>query len=122
MKNNFNLKTFLAEGKLLKEEQEFDKWSYNNDHDMEIVFNTFPSNPEGLLYDNDEEEEFTKADFWKTDVTKPIHGTEVEQGYLLDVLYADKNSDGTWEFIWDAGNISGFIEDEDFKFVPKSEL
>jgi len=122
MKNNFNLKTFLAEGKLLKEEQEFDKWSYNNDHDMEIVFNTFPSNPEGLLYDNDEEEEFTKADFWKTDVTKPGHGTEVEQGYLLDVLYADKNSDGTWEFIWDAGNISGFIEDEDFKFVPKSEL
>jgi hypothetical protein len=122
MENTFNLKSFLAEGKLLKEQQNFNKWSHNDNYGMEIVFKPFPSNPEGLLHDNEGEEDFTKANFWETDITKPDHGTKVEQGYIEDILYASKNDDGTWEFTWDAGNISGFIEGEDFEFIPEGEL
>ena len=121
MENNFNLKKFLAEGKMLKEEQNFDKWDYNNNHGVEIVFNPTPGNPDGPLYDPERGEDLLpKKNFWQEVVFEFMD--QIEQGFLGDVLYATKNSDGTWEFEWDAGGTSGFIEGEDFEFISKDEL
>jgi hypothetical protein len=106
---------------IITENVDFNKWSYNNNHGMEIVFNPTPGNPDGSLYDPEREEDLpSKKNFWQEVVFKFMD--QIEQGFLGEVLYATKNSNGTWEFEWDAGSTSGFIEGEDFKFVPEEEL
>ena len=130
MENNFNLKKFLAEGKMLKEEQNFDKWAHNDTHGVEVVWKPFPANPDEILTQHDEEylipgdpesENFTKASFWENDIYKM---DKIKQGYYEpgDVIYASKLPNGTWLITWDSGKISGFNEGEDFEFIPESEL
>jgi len=127
---NFDFKKYLAEGKLLKEEQNFDKWDYDNNHGVDIVFKPSPANPDEILTQHDEEyldpndpesENFTKASFWSIDIPKY---SKVDQGYYDEggIIYASKLPNGTWIFTWDSGEISGFVEGEDFEFVPESEL
>ena len=112
-----------------------DKWAYNDDHGVDIVFKSSPSNPNEMLtqhdeeyIDNDEEyidnegegETFTKEFFWENDV---IEFDRIHQGYNSGgVLYANKLPNETWIFMWDSGEISGFKEELDFKFIPKKEL
>lgn len=124
---DFNLQKFLIENKmtrnskLLSENVDFNKWSYNDNHGMEIVFNPTPGNPDGPLYDPERGEDLPpKKNFWQEVVFKFMDQTK--QGFLADALYAIKNPNGTWEFEWDAGSTSGFIEGEDFKFVSEEEL
>ena len=38
------------------------------------------------------------------------------------VIQADKLPDETWNFRWDSGEISGFIEGEDFNFISEDKL
>jgi hypothetical protein len=124
--NDFNLKKFLIENKitrnsqLLSENVDFNKWSNNNTHDMEIVFNPAPRDPESLLYDNEDEEDLTKQDFWESDVYGSF--ILINQGYISEIITAVKLKNGTWNFSWDVGDIDGFIEGEDFNFVPLNEI
>jgi len=109
----------------LNENVDFSNWSYSDDHGVGIVFKLSPANPNSTLTDVDEEEEVTKESFWETDLKRY---SRIPQGLYADEVnesgpvYANKLPNGTWEFIWDAGDISGFVEGEDFDFVSKEEL
>jgi hypothetical protein len=113
------------------EMNEFNEWSYNNDHGVDIVFKFSPSDPNEMLTQYDEEyldpndpesNNFTKASFWESDIINQYD--KIPQGYYDEggVTYASKLSNGTWMFTWDSGEISGFKEGLDFKFIPKEEL
>ena len=125
---DFNLKKFLIENKmtrnsrLLSENVDFNKWTHNDTHGVEVVFKSSPDNPDGMLTQHDEEyldpndpesKNFTKASFWSNDISDYD-----ESG----VIYASKLPNGTWILTWDSGEISGFVEGEDFEFVPEEEL
>ena len=133
---DFDLKKFLIENKitrnskLLAENVNFNTWAHNDTHGVEVVFKPSPANPNGMLTqqddeyldpDNPESENFTKASFWKNDVSRM---DKVEQGYYEPggVIYANKEPNGTWILTWDSGEISGFVEGEDFEFIPENEL
>jgi len=119
----------LKEGQLIKESN-FDKWYWSDNHGMDIVFKSSPANPSGMLTQHDEEYldsndpesvNFTKENFWKTNI---INYLKIPQGFYDEggVIKADKLPDGTWNFMWDSGEISGFVEGEDFDFIPEEEL
>ena len=114
----------------INENADFNKWDWENNHGMDIVFKFSPANPNEILTQHDEEyldpdnpesENFTKAYFWKNDISKE---SQIDQGYYDEggVVLAKKLPNGTWKLIWDSGIISGFKEGEDFEFVPKNEL
>ena len=113
----------------LNEESNFDTWRWNDNHGMDIVFKSSPANPSSMLTQHDpeyldgspESETFTKEDYWKNDIMK---FQKIPQGFYDEggVIKADKLSDGTWNFRWDSGEISGFVEGEDFDFIPEEEL
>jgi hypothetical protein len=115
------------------EMNEFNEWSYNNDHGVDIVFKFSPSDPNEMLTQYDEEyldpndpesNNFTKASFWESDIINQYD--KIPQGYYDydggGVTYANKLPNGTWMLTWDSGEISGFKEGLDFKFIPKEEL
>lgn len=117
--------------KILKEEQEGNrkidrtKWYWDNNGGVEIFFKSFPSNPNELLTQHDEEylddpATFTKESFWETDILNPRRFKKSSHAgyYISEVVDASKESDGTWRFVWDSGDISGFKEGEDFDFLP----
>ena len=74
-------------------------------------FDTFkwknqPLNPNAKLEDLENADTVSKGDFWKSDIignedSTPSYGGE---------------DNGVWTFVWDSGEISGFIEGEDFTF------
>jgi len=65
-----------------------------------------PLYPNEKLLDHNVAEQFTKEKFWDS------HGTskygELISGYV--------GPDGTWRFEWEYGDVSGFVEGEDFIF------
>jgi hypothetical protein len=134
MNNNFDLKQFLAEGKLLKEYQEnITDWAYNDTHDLAIHFNQSPKNPqeklEKFFMDEDMDKYpdkpqiITKDEFW-----------EYESGDMVSnhrdsykPSYADKETNGTWTITWEdefdtQTMVKGFLEGEDFYFVSEDDL
>ena len=115
---------------LLNEAVDFNDWYWDNNHGMNILFKAFPANPNDILTQHDEEyidpsnpesKNFTKESFWKTDV---MDSPKTSQGfYDFNIpTNANKLPNGTWNILWDSGEISGFVEGEDFEFVPKGEL
>lgn len=85
--------------------QEQQRWSYK---DGEITW-LQPTNPENTLLDEEEGEIFTKGEFYENDILgRPSEDTQP--------IYGIKEENGTWSFSWDSGNISGFVEGEDFEF------
>ena len=100
----FNKPDKLGESQL----SEIKKFTYENDFNFK--WKSQPANPQSILTDIDSGEEFTKEEFWKSDII----GTNLE-----DVLpdYGNENPDGTWTLDFDADSeISGFVEGEDFTF------
>ena len=67
-----------------------------------------PQNPDDMLMDYDEGEEITKASFWETDIRNRSKEDTIPN-------YAQEEN-GKWRFQWDAGDIGGFVEGEDFTF------
>jgi hypothetical protein len=115
---------------LLNEAVDFNDWYWDNNHGMNILFKTTPANPNDILTQHDEEyidpndpksKNFTKEDFWKTDV---MDSPKTSQGFYDFTIptKANKLPNGTWNFLWDSGEISGFVEGEDFEFVPEGKL
>jgi hypothetical protein len=100
----------ITEGQFQKKMEEVSSTSNSltyKDPELEgFTWNAQPAHPEDILFDHDEEEEFSKADFWKYNDTS-------EQGRPT---YGNIEDDGKWRFQWDAGDISGFVEGEDFTF------
>jgi len=82
------------------------KWDYN---DGEIKWSDSPKQPEDTLYDYEENETLTKSEFWNTDIKNR------EYEYTQPAYGFEKN--GKWTFIWDSGEIGGFVEGEDFEFI-----
>jgi len=80
---------------------------------IKINYDTFkwkesPQNPNAILMDYDEGEEITKAEFWENDIIgRPAEDTIPD--------YAQETN-GEWRFQWGTGDVSGFIEGEDFDF------
>jgi hypothetical protein len=66
-----------------------------------------PANPESMLTDTESGEEFSKGEYWKSDII----GTDPSNVYPA---YGNENLDGTWTLTFDEGEISGFVEGEDF--------
>ncbi len=61
-----------------------------------------------MLMDYDEGERITKAEFWENDIIgRPAEDTIPD--------YAQEEN-GKWRFEWGTGDVSGFIEGEDFTF------
>jgi hypothetical protein len=58
------------------------------------------------LLDHEGERQFTKGEFWQS------HGTS-KYGKLIS---GHIGPDGTWRFEWEYGDVSGFVEGEDFTF------
>jgi hypothetical protein len=74
-------------------------------------FDTFqwkkaPANPDAQLEDLENGGTVSKGEFWKSDIT----GRDVEDS---KPSYGGEDN-GVWTFSWDSGELSGFIEGEDF--------
>jgi len=65
-----------------------------------------PKKPNSILMDYDEGETLTKEEFWTN------NDLEKED----TPVYGQKDNNGIWRFQWEAGDIGGFIEGEDFDF------
>jgi hypothetical protein len=82
----------------------------NNCYDSR--WNTFqwksaPKKPNDLLIDYDDEDEIlTKEKFWANN----------DIGDDSIPIYGQRDNNGVWRFQWDAGDVGGFIEGEDFNF------
>ena len=70
-----------------------------------------PANPKARLEDLENEDTLSKEDFWKSDIIGNDDSTP---------LYGSENN-GVWTFSWDVGEISGFIEGEDFTLSNLNE-
>jgi hypothetical protein len=66
-----------------------------------------PANPKSMLTDTESGEEFSKGEYWKSDII----GTDPSNVYPA---YGNENPDGTWTLTFDEGEFSGFVEGEDF--------
>jgi hypothetical protein len=127
--DNFNLKDFLVENKMTRNSKLLseikiypstmgpsakevgidDEFHYKDNH---IEWNKFPYFPEDTLYDYENDEEYTKAEFWDTDIKPYDYQFQPDSGY---------KENGTWTFGFDGHEISGFVDGLDFKF-KKGEL
>lgn len=81
------------------------------DHHDDPRWDTFrwkntPKNPNDTLMDYDEGETLTKEEFWANN----------DVGDDDTPVYGQKNNNGIWRFQWEAGDVGGFIEGEDFDF------
>jgi len=90
-----------SQSKLLKENlgpDGFDTFSWNDT----------PTNPDAQLEDLENGGTMSKGEFWRSDIT----GRDPE--YSTPSYGGEDN--GVWTFSWDSGEVSGFIEGEDFTF------
>jgi hypothetical protein len=109
--DNFDASKWLVENKItfqsrLNENKtlgpyDFDTFKWKNQ----------PSNPNAKLEDLENEDTVSKGDFWKSDIigndsSTPTYGSE---------------NNGVWTFTWESGEISGFIEGEDFTLSNLNE-
>jgi len=109
--DNFNASKWLVENKItfqsrLNENKtlgpyDFDTFKWKNQ----------PSNPNAKLEDLEAGDTLSKGDFWKSDIigndsSTPSYGSE---------------NNGVWTFAWESGEISGFIEGEDFTLSNLNE-
>ena len=109
--DNFDASKWLVENKItfqsrLNENKtlgpyDFDTFKWKNQ----------PSNPNAKLEDLENEDTVSKGDFWKSDIignedSTPTYGSE---------------NNGVWTFTWESGEISGFIEGEDFTLNTLNE-
>jgi hypothetical protein len=65
-----------------------------------------PKKSNDILMDYDEGETLTKEKFWANN--------DVENDDIP--VYGQKDNNGIWRFQWEAGDVGGFIEGEDFDF------
>jgi hypothetical protein len=72
-----------------------------------------PAHPGDMVRDEEEGDYLTKDEFWRHNVTGLGDGSHPNQGRQLP--------DGTWVFYWDAGEMSGFVEGEDFTYSNKEK-
>ena len=98
--NIINEESRLNENKTLGPD-DFDTFKWKNQ----------PSNPNAKLEDLENEDTVSKGDFWKSDIigndsSTPTYGSE---------------NNGVWTFAWESGEISGFIEGEDFTLNTLNE-
>lgn len=88
-------------------ENEINQFDYNDMYGFK--WNKRPQNPNDMLFSYDDEEEFSKGEFWDSDDIANQSEDDLP-------AYGRKEPDGTWRFEWDAGDIGGFVEGEDFTF------
>jgi hypothetical protein len=81
--------------------------SFTPEDDINFKWKNQPLNPESMLTDTESGEEFTKEEFWKSDII----GTDPSNVFPT---YGSEDLDGTWTLTFDEGEISGFVEGEDF--------
>jgi len=82
-----------------------DKDSFGPDNNFQ--WQPSPAHPEDMVKDEEEGDTLTKAEFWKYNIT----GLDPEETIPS---YGEKLPDGTWYLTFDAGEISGFVEGDDF--------
>lgn len=105
--NNFDLKKYLVENKLTAGSRLNENKLFTPEDDINFKWKNQPANPKGMLTDTKSGEKFTKEEFWESDII----GTDPS---LIFPNYGNENSDGTWTLTFDEGELSGFIEGEDF--------
>lgn len=84
--------------------------SFNYMDNVKVKFNELPKYPSHILNDNGCEETLTKGEFWESDII----GMDED---FYDVVGGEEIEDGKWVFYWEEGEISGFVEGEDFEFI-----
>jgi hypothetical protein len=81
--------------------------SFSPDDNINFQWNPQPQNPKEMLIDKENDGVLLKSDFWKTDIKNRDPEETIPN-------YGTKQPDGTWVFVFDTGEISGFVEGEDF--------
>jgi hypothetical protein len=88
-------------------EEKINRFDYNNMYGFK--WNSRPLHPDDMLFNYDDDEELSKGEFWDDDNI----ATQSEDHMPI---YGIKDPNGTWRFEWDAGDIGGFKEGDDFTF------
>jgi len=100
-------KSFPVDKYYIESELKNENKSFTPEDNINFKWKSQPANPKGILTDTESGEEFTKEEFWISDII----GSDPSLNFPA---YGNKNSDGTWTLTFDEGEISGFIEGEDF--------
>jgi hypothetical protein len=109
--DNFNASKWLVENKITFQSRLNENKNLGPDDFDTFKWKPQPSNPKAKLEDLENEDTVSKGDFWKSDIigndsSTPTYGSE---------------NNGVWTFTWDSGEISGFIEGEDFTLSNLNE-
>ena len=109
--DNFDASKWLVENKITFQSR-LNENKTLGPYDFDIFkWKNQPSNPNAKLEDLENEDTVSKGDFWKSDIigndsSTPTYGSE---------------NNGVWTFAWESGEISGFIEGEDFTLSNLNE-
>ena len=110
--DNFDAKKWLVENKVTFQSRLNENKNLGPDDFDTFKWKPQPANPKAKLEDLENEDTVSKGDFWKSDIigndnySTPIYGSE---------------NNGVWTFSWDEGELSGFIEGEDFTLSNLNE-
>jgi hypothetical protein len=109
--DNFNASKWLVENKITFQSRLNENKNLGPDDFDTFKWKPQPANPKAKLEDLENEDTVSKGDFWKSDIigndsSTPTYGSE---------------NNGVWTFAWDSGEISGFIEGEDFTLSNLNE-
>ena len=105
--DNFDAKQWLTENKITTQSRLNEITSFTPQDNINFKWKSQPANPESMLTDTESGDEFTKGEYWKTDII----GRNPSE---IFPTYGNKDLDGTWTLTFDEGEISGFVEGEDF--------
>ena len=110
--DNFDAKQWLVENKVTFQSRLNENKTLGPDDFDTFKWKPQPANPKAKLEDLENEDTVSKGDFWKSDI--------IGNDDYSTPLYGSENN-GVWTFSWDEGELSGFIEGEDFTLSNLNE-
>ena len=110
--DNFDAKQWLVENKVTFQSRLNENKNLGPDDFDTFKWKPQPANPKAKLEDLENEDTVSKGDFWKSDI--------IGNDDYSTPLYGSENN-GLWTFSWDSGELSGFIEGEDFTLSNLNE-
>ena len=122
--DSFDLKQFLVENKLTKNSKLNEARivpsstgmsrfrgpsEFTSEDNINFKWKNKPANPKSMLTDTESGEEFTKEEFWESDIIG------IDPEYIFP-LRGSRDSKGIWTLTFEYGEFSGFVNEKDFTF------
>jgi hypothetical protein len=82
---------------------------FTSEDNINFKWKNKPANPKSMLTDTESGEEFTKEEFWESDII----GIDPEFTFPNR---GSRDSKGIWTLTFDYGEFSGFVNEKDFTF------